>query len=279
MEFFPRCNQANPVGAVSRYFVKRVDAEGLNAYVYYASEKPVEVSQKNDARAIAYGTKEGKCTLGLAPAKNDIHGDPEPEGIDENCGFEARVLKYCMQDRGKKTTNPLAPKPGFNPTKGPFAWRNPEIARQAAANCDLIIQAEIVNFQRPAVNEDAPLRLLSEMASIASAAYKARFNSDSSMMFNRVFVDAKADHGMIITNTRIFRQLFPVSGNEINPTFTTRRQDYNALLRQILPHIFFCVCPTTNLFCSTILSQSDTDADERIKRILLADSLTTTPAY
>ena len=273
MANFPLCNQNNPVGAHSRYFVKRVDAVGKKAYMYFASEKPGRGIVNNDARAVAYGTKEGKCTLGITPQeKLNSVGDAEPVGIDENCGFEAQVLKYCIEDRGKRGNNPLSPKPGFNPTKGPFKWRDQVIAEAAAKNCEVIIQAEMTNHQPPADGQDATLPPLREVSNIIFAADQARFKVGSSFIgFNRVFVDRKAGRDqMTITNMDPWRHLFPDPFGAPSLKFLSQRENYGRLLRRILPNMFFCSCDSTNEWCSKIASQSDPETNNIITAIIAA---------
>ena len=277
IEDYPLCNQNNPVYRNIRnptFFVKRKDPVGNQAFVYFATENPAEGDPQTVARAIAYGTKEGKCTLGKTPQDklDETTGDAEPAGIDENCGFEAQVLKYCIEDRGKRGNNPLSPKPGFNPTKGPFKWRDQVIAEAAAKNCEVIIQAEMTNHQPPADGQDATLPPLREVSNIIFAADQARFKVGSSFIgFNRVFVDRKAGRDqMTITNMDPWRLLFPDPFGAPSLKFLSQRGNYGRLLRRILPNMFFCSCDSTNEWCSKIASQSDPETNNIITAIIAA---------
>ena len=279
---FIHCKKNNPVVKLRKYFVKRQDE--TDRYVYYATElltdhngKPTIA--KDHARALAYGTKDGKCTLDFAPQGKWVNGkriQQEPPGIDEDCGFEAQVLKFCIQDRGKPSLNPLSKKPGFNPTKGPDMWQNADIAKKAAQNCDLIIQSEVANFKPPAKGDDKIGLLLREMVFIADAASEAELKAGSMTSFNKVFVDVKgARNKMVITNMATWRLLFPDIYSDASKKFTTRVEDYAELLREILPRVFFCACPPKKSFCATINSESDPKTDTLIKNLIDIEILET----
>ena len=272
IEDYPLCNQNNPVYRNIRnptFFVKRKDPVGNQAFVYFATENPAEGDPQTVARAIAYGTKEGKCTLGKTPQDklDETTGDAEPAGIDENCGFEVHVLKNCIEDRGKAGKNPLK-KPGFDPTKGPYQRRDQEIAAEAFANCEVIIQAEITNYQPPADGEDATLPPLREISNIIFSA-RVKRDKPGSSKFDLVFVDKKGERDqMIITKMDYWKELFPDPWKEPTPEFTSQRRDYGRLLREIMPNMFLCACPSKNKWCSTIPSRGDSETSTLIATII-----------
>ena len=123
---FPHCTSMLVV-QFQRFFIKREERkiEDENVYVYFATEQQVG-NLDDDARSIAYGTKDGTCQMGLTPRE-----------INRQCGFEEYVLKHCFQVRGKEKKVPLQ-KPGFDPKKkGPYQWKIPALANHAFKHCDV----------------------------------------------------------------------------------------------------------------------------------------------
>ena len=179
--------------------------------------------------------------------------------MNENCGFEEQVLRYCFQDQGKQQKIPLK-KPGFDPTKkGPNKWKIQKLAKEARKNCDVMIHAKLLNREK--MPNDLMLAL-NDISHAVEAAKTARFGSSGEKSFDTIFLDPfENSDKMTIANLEVFNQLFP----RHVPKFEGNQADFQRLVPRVLPNMYFCVC---NDKCKKLIGRSDLTTNKIIQDIL-----------